>query len=122
PHAEVVALQEAGEEARGATLYVTLEPCCHHGRTPPCAEAILAAGVRRVVAALPDPHPRVRGRGLKVLIEAGVTVVVGVGAAEAFSLNEPFFCYATLGRPWVTFKCAVSLDGKIAAASGDARW
>jgi len=122
PHAEVMALQQAGEQARGATLYVTLEPCSHQGRTPPCTDAVIAAGVERVVAALPDPHPRVRGRGLKRLLEAGVTVSVGTGAAEAFALNEPFFCLATRGRPWVTFKCALSLDGKIAPASGDARW
>lgn len=122
PHAEVLALEEAGAEARGATLYVTLEPCNHHGRTPPCVEAVLRAGIRRVVAAIPDPNPRVRGTGLRRLVEAGVEVTLGVGAAEATRVQEPFLALVARGHPWVVYKAGMSLDGKIATFRGDSRW
>jgi diaminohydroxyphosphoribosylaminopyrimidine deaminase/5-amino-6-(5-phosphoribosylamino)uracil reductase len=122
PHAEVVALAAAGERARGATCYVTLEPCAHHGRTPPCADALAAAGVARVVAACSDPNPRVDGRGLSRLRASGVAVEVGVGEAEARALNRAFFTFVRTGRPHVTLKSAMTLDGKIAAADGASRW
>lgn len=122
PHAEVMALEAAGEAARGATLYVTLEPCCHQGRTPPCAPRIVASGVTRLVAATLDPNPRVAGRGVALLGEAGVITEVGVLEPEAVRLNEIFFTYMTSGRPFVTLKAAVSLDGKIATVAGESRW
>ncbi|MCI0372524.1 MAG: bifunctional diaminohydroxyphosphoribosylaminopyrimidine deaminase/5-amino-6-(5-phosphoribosylamino)uracil reductase RibD [candidate division NC10 bacterium] len=122
PHAEVVALEAAGEAARGATLYVTLEPCCHQGRTPPCGPRIVASGVRRVVAATLDPNPQVGGRGLTLLREAGLRADVGLLEAEAVRLNEVFFTYMTSGRPFVTLKAAISLDGKIATVTGESRW
>ena len=122
PHAEVVALEAAGEAAGGATLYVNLEPCCHQGRTPPCAPRIVASGVRRVVAATLDINPRVAGRGLAFLREAGVATELGVLEAEGVRLNEVFFTYMTSGRPFVTLKAAVSLDGKIATVTGESRW
>jgi diaminohydroxyphosphoribosylaminopyrimidine deaminase/5-amino-6-(5-phosphoribosylamino)uracil reductase len=122
PHAEVEALREAGERARGATLYVTLEPCAHHGRTPPCADVLVAAGVARVVACHGDPDPRVAGRGFARLREAGIEVEVGILAEEAVRLNLRFLVAATLQRPEVTLKWAMSLDGKIATATGDSRW
>lgn len=122
PHAEVVALDAAGEAAGGATLYVNLEPCCHQGRTPPCAPRIVASGVRRVVAATLDLNPRVAGRGLALLREAGVATELGVLEAEGVRLNEVFFTYMTSGRPFVTLKAAVSLDGKIATVTGESRW
>lgn len=122
PHAEVEALRAAGPAARGATAYVTLEPCCHHGKTPPCVDALLEAGIRRVVVAQVDPFPAVAGRGLERLRAAGVEVVVGPLADQARSLNAPYLHRLRTGRPWVIGKWAMSLDGKIAAASGDSRW
>lgn len=121
-HAEAVALAAAGEAARGSTLYVTLEPCCHHGRTPPCTTALIKAGVTRVVAAMPDPNPQVAGNGLKTLAEAGAQVECGLFAEEARRMNEAFVKYITSGRPFITLKAAASLDGKIAAHTGDSRW
>src|SRR5438046_3352641 len=121
PHAETEALARAGEAARGATAYVTLEPCCHWGRTPPCADALIAAGLRRVVVALEDPDPRVAGGGLARLRAAGIAVETGLGAAEAAEINAGFFRRVRLGRPLVTLKQANSLDGRISTASGESR-
>jgi diaminohydroxyphosphoribosylaminopyrimidine deaminase / 5-amino-6-(5-phosphoribosylamino)uracil reductase len=121
-HAEVNALAEAGEAARGATLYVTLEPCCHHGKTPPCTDAILRAGVRRVVAALADPFPQVAGQGAALLRAAGVEVELGVGEAEAREQNAPYLKLLATGRPFVHAKWAMTLDGKIATRTGDSKW
>src|SRR5437762_37728 len=122
PHAETEALARAGETARGATAYVTLEPCCHWGRTPPCADALIAAGLSRVVVALEDPDPRVAGGGLARLRAAGLAVETGLGATEASEINAGFFQRVRLGRPLVTLKLATSLDGRIATASGESRW
>ena len=122
PHAEIVALEKAGERARGATLYVNLEPCAHLGRTGPCAPRIAAAGVRRVVAAIPDPDPRVDGRGLALLRRSGVSVASGVLRDEALLLNERFLVAATKARPYVLLKAALSLDGRIATRRGDSKW
>ena len=122
PHAEVVALAAAGSRARGGTLYVTLEPCCHHGKTPPCTEAILAAGVARVVVGCQDPFPAVAGAGLGRLRAGGVAVTLGVCAAEAARLVAPFRTLLERGRPWVVAKWAMSLDGRVATAGGESRW
>jgi len=122
PHAEVRAIADAGPRARGADLFTTLEPCDHFGRTPPCTEAILAAGVARVFAGSADPNPLVNGRGVRRLRALGLPVWTGVLAAETDSLNRPFFKAMRAGLPWVTLKAAVSLDGKLATASGDSRW
>jgi diaminohydroxyphosphoribosylaminopyrimidine deaminase/5-amino-6-(5-phosphoribosylamino)uracil reductase len=122
PHAEVVALREAGERARGADLYVTLEPCDHHGRTPPCTEAVLASGVRRVVIGSVDPNPLVHGRGIRRLRAAGLRVDVGVLRDACDAANEMWFKFITRKLPWVMLKAAVTLDGKIATRSGDSRW
>jgi diaminohydroxyphosphoribosylaminopyrimidine deaminase/5-amino-6-(5-phosphoribosylamino)uracil reductase len=118
PHAEVHALAEAGARARGATLYCTLEPCCHQGRTGPCVSRIVDAGVSRVVAAVEDPNPAVRGRGFAFLRERGVTVDVGLAAERAVTINQPFFTMMREGRPFVVLKAATSLDGRIAEAPG----
>ena len=122
PHAEVVALAAAGERARGATAYVTLEPCCHHGRTPPCTEALVAAGVRRVVVAMRDPDVRVAGAGIAALEAADIRVDEGVLTAQAEDLNRGYLHRQRLGRPWVSCKMGMSLDGRTAMASGESRW
>ncbi len=121
-HAEVNALAKAGEAARGATLYVTLEPCCHHGKTPPCTDAVLRAGIGRVVAALRDPFPKVAGQGAVLLQAAGVGVEFGPGEADARRQNAPYLKRLATGLPWVHAKWAMSLDGKIATRTGDSRW
>jgi diaminohydroxyphosphoribosylaminopyrimidine deaminase/5-amino-6-(5-phosphoribosylamino)uracil reductase len=122
PHAEVRALRAAGAAARGADLYTTLEPCNHWGRTPPCTDAIIAAGVRRVVSASADPNPFVKGQGHRRLRAAGIQVVSGVLEDEAREINAPFFKFLHTGLPWVTLKAAVTFDGKLAAPGGDSRW
>lgn len=122
PHAETIALQQAGPLARGADLFVSLEPCCHYGKTPPCTGAILASGVRRVVAAMTDPFPEVAGRGLRMLKEAGVETTVGVLEERARRLNAAYLKRLRIGLPLVIAKWAMTLDGRIATASGDSRW
>jgi diaminohydroxyphosphoribosylaminopyrimidine deaminase / 5-amino-6-(5-phosphoribosylamino)uracil reductase len=122
PHAEVHALKAAGELARGATVYVTLEPCSHHGRTPPCAEALIQAGVTRVVAAMRDPNPLVAGGGITMLTLAGIEAEVGLMEAEARALNPGFISRMTRQRPWVRLKTASTLDGKTALADGQSQW
>ncbi len=122
PHAEVNALNAAGAQARGATVYVTLEPCCHHGRTPPCTDALLNAGISRLVAAMPDPNPQVAGRGLAMLRTAGVAVECGLLATEAQALNPGFIQRMTVNRPFTRVKLAMSVDGRTALASGASQW
>jgi diaminohydroxyphosphoribosylaminopyrimidine deaminase/5-amino-6-(5-phosphoribosylamino)uracil reductase len=122
PHAEVLALKAAGERARGATLYVNLEPCSHHGRTPPCVDAVIAAGIKRVVAAMQDPNPKIAGSGFAKLRAAGVEVESGLMEDEARELNIGFVARMTRGRPWVRMKIAASLDGRTALANGKSQW
>jgi diaminohydroxyphosphoribosylaminopyrimidine deaminase/5-amino-6-(5-phosphoribosylamino)uracil reductase len=121
-HAEVNALTAAGEAARGATLYVTLEPCCHQGKTPPCTDAVLRSGVRRVVVGMADPFPQVAGKGLQILQNAGLAVITGICESEARQLNAPYLKLLATGRPYVHAKWAMTLDGKIATRTGDSRW
>ncbi|MEO6927013.1 MAG: bifunctional diaminohydroxyphosphoribosylaminopyrimidine deaminase/5-amino-6-(5-phosphoribosylamino)uracil reductase RibD, partial [Rhodanobacter sp.] len=122
PHAEVFALREAAQRARGATAYVTLEPCAHYGRTPPCADALIAAGARRVVIASEDPFPQVNGRGIDKLRAAGITVETGLMREPARELNIGFFSRIERGRPFVRVKLAMSLDGRTALANGESKW
>ena len=122
PHAEVNAIDHAGARARGTTLYVTLEPCNHVGRTPPCTHKILDAGIRRVVVAMADPNPGVRGGGNRYLQDNGIEVTTGICEKEARTLNEAFIAWVTTGRPFVVVKCAATLDGRIATRTGDSRW
>ncbi|HET6964448.1 MAG TPA: bifunctional diaminohydroxyphosphoribosylaminopyrimidine deaminase/5-amino-6-(5-phosphoribosylamino)uracil reductase RibD [Acidimicrobiales bacterium] len=122
PHAEVTALELAGESARGATVYVTLEPCSHFGRTPPCADALIEAGISRVVVGVEDPDPQVAGRGLERLRAAGIQVDVGVGAPEVRASLAPYLKHRRTGRPWVVLKLAATLDGRTAAPDGTSRW
>ncbi|MBP9590831.1 MAG: bifunctional diaminohydroxyphosphoribosylaminopyrimidine deaminase/5-amino-6-(5-phosphoribosylamino)uracil reductase RibD [Steroidobacteraceae bacterium] len=122
PHAEVFALRDAGHAASGATVYVTLEPCSHHGRTPPCTDALVAAGVRRVVAAMRDPNPHVDGSGLEVLAAAGIETAHGLLEGEAREINRGFIRRMQSGRPWVTLKLGASLDGRTALADGTSKW
>lgn len=122
PHAEVLALRAAGDKAAGAEVYVTLEPCAHHGRTPPCVDALIAARPKRVWAAMQDPNPLVAGKGLERLRQAGIEVHVGILGELAAQLNRGFVARMTRGRPWVTLKLAASLDGRTAMASGESQW
>jgi diaminohydroxyphosphoribosylaminopyrimidine deaminase/5-amino-6-(5-phosphoribosylamino)uracil reductase len=122
PHAEINALQQAGSQAAGATAYVTLEPCCHQGRTPPCTDALIAAGVARVVAAMEDPNPQVAGQGLAALRSVGIDAMAGVLEDAAQQLNAGFVLRMRQGRPWVRCKLAMSVDGRTAMASGESRW
>lgn len=121
-HAEINALEAAGGEVHGATVYVSLEPCAHHGKTPPCIDALIQAKPARVVAAMADPNPQVAGKGLAALAEAGIEVVCGVCEAEARQLNEVFIKHISTGRPFVIAKCAMTLDGKIATRTGQSQW
>lgn len=121
-HAEVNAFHMAGDQARGGTLFVTLEPCCHTGKTPPCTDAVLKSGVRRVVVAMADPFPKVAGGGIELLRRAGIEVVVGVCEAQSRKLNAPYLKLLSAGRPWVHLKWAMTLDGKIATRTGDSKW
>lgn len=122
PHAEIMALEAAGPRARGAALFVTLEPCCHHGKTPPCTDAVITAGIRRVVIAARDPFPAVAGGGIAALERAGLVVEVGLLEREAERLTAPFRTLVDHGRPWVIAKWAMSLDGALATGSSDDRW
>lgn len=122
PHAEILALDGAGDRARGATVYLNLEPCCHQGRTPPCTDALIDAGIARVVVGMEDPNPQVGGGGIQILRGAGVEVEVGLMKDSALALNRGFVSRMTRGRPWVTVKMAASLDGRTAAAGGDSQW
>jgi diaminohydroxyphosphoribosylaminopyrimidine deaminase/5-amino-6-(5-phosphoribosylamino)uracil reductase len=122
PHAEVMAINDAGESAQGANLYVTLEPCNHTGRTPPCTDIILTAGIRRVITAMRDPNPDVKGGGLAYLSEKGIEVATGICEASAIRLNEAFIKYTRTKQPFVIVKCAATLDGRIATRTGDSKW
>lgn len=122
PHAELYALEMAGEAALGADLYVTLEPCSHTGKTPPCSAALIRAGVKRVVAGMADPNPKVNGAGFAALRQAGIDTECGVLEDECRSINRPFIKHVTTGLPFVTYKCAMTLDGKIASVTGESRW
>ena len=122
PHAEIAALRKAGSKARGADLYVNLEPCCHQGRTPPCTESIIAAGIKKVVMGIRDPNRLVSGKGIRSLRKNGIEVVTGVLKRDCERLNESFLKYIHTGRPWVILKSALSLDGKIATRAGDSQW
>jgi diaminohydroxyphosphoribosylaminopyrimidine deaminase/5-amino-6-(5-phosphoribosylamino)uracil reductase len=122
PHAEIVALQQAGDRAKGATAYVTLEPCCHHGKTPPCSEALIEAGVARVVVAMEDPNPLVAGEGLSQLCKVGIETASGLLQADAEALNPGFVQRMRIGRPYIRCKLAMSLDGRTAMASGESKW
>lgn len=121
-HAEVIALREAGERAKRATLYVTLEPCCHHGKTPPCSDAVIRGGITRVVAAMTDPNPKVCGGGFERLRQNGIEFEAGLLEDRARKLNETYIKYIQTGRPFVTLKLAMTLDGKIAARDGSSKW
>jgi diaminohydroxyphosphoribosylaminopyrimidine deaminase/5-amino-6-(5-phosphoribosylamino)uracil reductase len=121
-HAEVHALEMAGDGARGADVYVTLEPCSHTGKTPPCSKALIRAGVKRVVAGMRDPNPQVNGGGLKDLQQAGIETSCGVLEEECRAINRPFLKFISTGQPYVTYKCAMTLDGKIASVTGESRW
>jgi diaminohydroxyphosphoribosylaminopyrimidine deaminase/5-amino-6-(5-phosphoribosylamino)uracil reductase len=121
-HAEVFALDEAGDKAMGATLYVTLEPCSHFGKTPPCAEKIIKMGIKRCVVAMSDPNPKVSGNGIKMLRDAGISVEVGLLKNNAIKINRVFLKYITTKIPFLFLKCAITLDGKIATYSGDSKW
>lgn len=122
PHAEIEALARAGKNAKGATLYVTLEPCCHFGRTPPCTDAIISSGVKRVIVGAPDPNPKVAGKGVAALQAAGIEVVEGVLANECAAINDAYNKYIVKGLPFVTLKLASSLDGRIATSGGESKW
>lgn len=122
PHAEIVALQQAGDSAKGATAYVSMEPCCHHGKTPPCSDALIQAGVKRVVAAMEDPNPQVAGKGLEQLKQAGIETASGLLQAQAEALNPGFIQRMRIGRPYIRSKLAMSLDGRTAMASGESKW
>jgi len=121
-HAEVVALRQAGEKAKGATMYVTMEPCCHYGRTPPCTQAIINAGISEIYVSLLDPNPLVSGRGMRELNEAGIKTYFGVCQEEAYEINEAYIKFITTGSPFITIKVAMSLDGKIATKTGHSKW
>lgn len=122
PHAEIYALREAGERAKGATIYVTLEPCSHYGKTPPCAESIVKMGISKAIIAMKDPNPLVEGRGIDILKQNGIEVVTGIMEKESKKLNEVFIKYITKKKPFVVLKTASTLDGKIATKTGESKW